>query len=800
MKVHAFPRSIALLMIATLLQTGGAVQGSGQPIVLRATYHAEAGLLETHALSPAADWSLSFLLKNQYCAFIHQAVMRKHRRFVEEYEWVWPVIDTGLGFQFPGWPGWRKKERIEPVQFMGDHTEEPTSSGGTFEHIRLPVSDNLEALESARGEAFATALAGLLKETGFDLGNSSLRDADRGGNYNTHPFPLPALAMNVQAMRDWMAQIQAGDAVAPEGYTRRTRLALEFFMFGTALGPKPLAEVFGSSHSDLIEKGIALGLFRRTDGRVHMNGLSLVSSTLPGGEVIYIFADTPPYFDSYSAAERVYIGPDSYLLRDRVFQERIREGIVAEAGSGSGFQLISLLRAYPTISMAVGLEIDRRAIAVSRFNSFLNGVHDRLAIVDSAEAFHAALQGKRVDLAITNPPFIAFPETADIDPRDRLSWSRFTTVDSHEPGRFTVNLRSLWAAAGWGGPDGLRITRQFLDLLLPVLNKGARMIIFSSFGGTNAGPESFIQEIERKKEFSALFEPESPRTLVLSDGREGRTRSVQEAWEAAIGNVAIFLQQHPEFNADRRGMVEAMQRLVAIVEDGYRKHNITHFHGGFVVIERHAQATTDLMARLRMFMFAWEYSWEGTRLRIRSTESQVWVQAALPEENVVFWIHELVKNALYEQKTGFVDLEVRTDDAGFAHMIVTNQGRIPYSALREILMSGVKGHVWKTNRGLYIYPGWHKPFPGESLVDRRELELLPLEELPFIGRLSHKRPGNPLLGGNGQGLFSLKYEIEKMGGKFRLESFERDHQPYTSATITFPLANPSSGHDVESAA
>src|SRR6185295_3110752 len=186
---------------------------------------------------------------------------------------------------------------------------------------------------------------------------------------------------------------------------------------------------------------------------VRTNGLSFFSRTLPNGQVVYVAADTPPHFETRTAEQRVYTGADSYELLARISAVDSISGILVEMGSGSGIQLIAALKQHPAVVRAIGVERDRRAVHVSRFNAALNGVDEKIVIVPTDEALAGALDGEAIACAIANPPFIAMPAWIDLDADECASLRGL--IDIRETGHGCQgDLRSIFPPAGWGGDDG----------------------------------------------------------------------------------------------------------------------------------------------------------------------------------------------------------------------------------------------------------------------------------------------------------------------------------------------------------
>src|SRR5262249_16035858 len=124
--------------------------------------------------------------------------------------------------------------------------------------------------------------------------------------------------------------------------------------------------------------------------------------------------------------------------------ERLKkvEGVAADLGSGGGIQAIALLRTNPKLTRVIGLEIEPHAIKLSRFNGPLNGVSDRFVTVANRktkpnleeDALRDALHGEKLALVVTNPPFNLIP----------------------------ASLGENFTKYGYGGPDGLAVTRLFM--------------------------------------------------------------------------------------------------------------------------------------------------------------------------------------------------------------------------------------------------------------------------------------------------------------------------------------------------
>ena len=123
-----------------------------------------------------------------------------------------------------------------------------------------------------------------------------------------------------------------------------------------------------------------------------------------------------------------------------------------DLGTGSGCLLVALLHERPC---ATGLGIDRSeaALATARLNARRNGVAARALF--AASDWAAAVAGP-FDLVVSNPPYIATPVLASLEPE----------VREHDPAR-----------ALDGGPDGLDAYRAILAAAPRLLRPGGHLVV-----------------------------------------------------------------------------------------------------------------------------------------------------------------------------------------------------------------------------------------------------------------------------------------------------------------------------------
>ncbi|MBF0493087.1 MAG: methyltransferase [Deltaproteobacteria bacterium] len=238
--------------------------------------------------------------------------------------------------------------------------------------------------------------------------------------------------------------------------------ALRFLMYGEAINEQQARELFASAPG-LFEELKSLNLVVETQSagqavQYRMNALSLTSQRLPNGQVMYLFMDAPEHISGSALQERTaQLSSTSYILLHQLMEDYLHHnplsGRIADMGSGIGIQSIALLKLYPHIQTAFAVEIDDHSLNISRLNALLNGVQNRFVGVDNHDPQNLArlLGRNRLDYVVSNPPFNAMP---------RYYAEQFTDF-------------------GDGGPDGLAVTRIFLNQALPLLREGGEFLMYS---------------------------------------------------------------------------------------------------------------------------------------------------------------------------------------------------------------------------------------------------------------------------------------------------------------------------------
>ncbi len=125
--------------------------------------------------------------------------------------------------------------------------------------------------------------------------------------------------------------------------------------------------------------------------------------------------------------------------------------VIVDVGTGSGCLAIVLALELPNAEM-VATDVSAAALEVARRNAISHGVNRRIAFVETdLFSYH-----DRLDLVVSNPPYIASDDAASLTPE----------VRDHEP-----------HVALFGGRDGLSIYRRLLPAARRLINEDKGRLI-----------------------------------------------------------------------------------------------------------------------------------------------------------------------------------------------------------------------------------------------------------------------------------------------------------------------------------
>jgi methylase of polypeptide subunit release factors len=402
-------------------------------------------------------------------------------------------------------------------------------------------NEDLPELGTKRAVALAESLNEALRKLKFDELNEISR-----ADYACSPFAATARLSFAKTIDD----------LEGTHLSKREADALRFFALGRPLSIEQLRHVLGKDCDGIIEVGISLGLFSISPSKMIALNELLLASRKCGETVIHFFADIPPHHNPLAGIQRVYAEIDSYFLNAKLQSLSGISGVVAEAGSGSGVQLITLLALNSEITEAIGIECDARARNVSKFNAAMNLMGDRFTIVQDESGLSAALAGRKLSFACSNPPFLACPAVVKVLGSDQQ-----------------IQVKALFNRAGWGGDDGLEVTKYFLQILEPHMAQNSETVIYSQFGGDMLYPTT-IQRLEREcSDAKGAFE------FFPREGSGAYTFHLRASdWAAVLS--ATLAQEHPDIP----------ERTITDVDFGImkslREQGIEKLHSGIVTLTR----------------------------------------------------------------------------------------------------------------------------------------------------------------------------------------------------------------------
>lgn len=172
----------------------------------------------------------------------------------------------------------------------------------------------------------------------------------------------------------------------------------------------------------------------------------------------YLVVDIPFFFPSCEKKNTdTYLGWDSFLLLDNHTTKRAEK--VLDLCSGSGIQSIV---ASEHSKKTIAIEINPRAVWVSKFNVVLNSLTD-LIECRNGDLYDSIAENETFDVIYANPPFLPVEESLP------------------------------FSIIGHGGANGLKITKKILEGLDKHLKDDGEAILIGECLGTNTQAE--IEEI-----------------------------------------------------------------------------------------------------------------------------------------------------------------------------------------------------------------------------------------------------------------------------------------------------------------
>jgi release factor glutamine methyltransferase len=184
---------------------------------------------------------------------------------------------------------------------------------------------------------------------------------------------------------------------------------------------------------------------------------------LEGMPVQHLLGEWDFFGRSFTVDRRALVPrPETEVLVAAALREAPAARRVLDLGTGSGVLAITYLLERPE-SRAIALDASVEALTLARANAARHGVLERLGL--AASDWLAALGTRPFDLALSNPPYLAFSESASL-PR---------TVREHDP-----------AKALFAGEDALAAIRHLLNELPRLLEPGAFFLFEIGYGQSEA--------------------------------------------------------------------------------------------------------------------------------------------------------------------------------------------------------------------------------------------------------------------------------------------------------------------------
>ena len=189
----------------------------------------------------------------------------------------------------------------------------------------------------------------------------------------------------------------------------------------------------------------------------------LWAQRLDGVPVQHLVGEWDFYGRPFSVDDRALIPrPETETLVEAARREAAGARRVLDLGTGSGILAVTLALELPA-SRLVAVDISLAALALARVNAARHGVLQRVHL--AAGDWLTAVSPVFFDMIVSNPPYLALSEAADLAP----------TVGDHDP-----------QLALYAGEDGLTAIRHLLDTVPPYLAPGAPFLFELGYGQARA--------------------------------------------------------------------------------------------------------------------------------------------------------------------------------------------------------------------------------------------------------------------------------------------------------------------------
>lgn len=185
-----------------------------------------------------------------------------------------------------------------------------------------------------------------------------------------------------------------------EGLPERLKLLFKLIVLSENVSLSEFCSFFGEG---IVQCLVSCNLFSIRGNELISKGYSIISCF-----DLYLLSESknilPAFKINDSNLVNIYLGNDSYRLGNAIISHK-PFGQVLDLCSGSGIQALISLKSS---EKATVVEINEKAIPAIRFNSILNGLDERIHIINSS-LYNGIGSENKYDVIIANPPFFAIP-------------------------------------------------------------------------------------------------------------------------------------------------------------------------------------------------------------------------------------------------------------------------------------------------------------------------------------------------------------------------------------------------------
>jgi release factor glutamine methyltransferase len=220
----------------------------------------------------------------------------------------------------------------------------------------------------------------------------------------------------------------------------------------------------------------------------------LIQRRVEGWPVAYLVGTRDFYSLTFEVTPAVLIPrPDTetLVLEALTWLKPLRDPRVLDLGTGSGCIAVTIAHEKKD-ARVIAIEVSPDALEVARRNAARNGVAERVSL-RQGDLFAPLAAGEVFDLVVSNPPYVAHHEFAELQPE----------VRDHEP-----------RGALDGGADGLAYYRRIAAGVAPFLRPGGRLLL--EIGSTQAADVCAILSQQSELEVGPTLKDLAGHTRVVS--------------------------------------------------------------------------------------------------------------------------------------------------------------------------------------------------------------------------------------------------------------------------------------------